>query len=334
MRIGGSPDAPRGRRCTRKARPCRAMAIHATRSPNDSFHDCLLRAAFTRRAARRALVIDDEIVGHRRSPDVERILGRIVARGPFDVGRNEVDVVRIFGEAAPGIAHVTEIIRADHMAAHAPAMRIPAVGHLLHAEPDLVDARDVPARMMQTRAVRLRERQHVVVTGMRAVQERDDVPRTIGQPQAQRLGVEAHRARHVGAEEQDVRKAPRAHDAGGRADRRGAAARRDDGCAGDALRRRRHLGRDRPFAPSVPSGSRSPDALLVRQSGAAAAGSERRALGAPCIGVDILGVEAEAHVLELFRSFAPVDRRPSDGDARRVEIDASLATPHVEPNAA
>src|SRR6185295_4281430 len=39
--------------------------------------------------ARRALVIDDEIVGHRRSPHVERVLGRMVAGLPVDVRPDE-----------------------------------------------------------------------------------------------------------------------------------------------------------------------------------------------------------------------------------------------------
>src|SRR5207302_10009917 len=96
------------------------------------------------------LVIDDEVIRYRRTPDVERVRGRVIRRLPFDIGGDEVDVVRIFGEAPPRIAYITEIIRSDDVPADAPAVEIPAIDHLLHAEADVVQRRDIPARMMKS----------------------------------------------------------------------------------------------------------------------------------------------------------------------------------------
>src|SRR5439155_1282120 len=53
-----------------------------------------LRGASLCGASRCGFVILDEVVGRRRSPDVERVFHRVVLRAPLDVGRNEVDVVR------------------------------------------------------------------------------------------------------------------------------------------------------------------------------------------------------------------------------------------------
>ena len=76
------------------------------------------------------------------------------------------------------------------MAPHAPAVRVAAIDHLLHPETDLVERRDVPARVMQSGAVRLGEGDQVMVAGMRAVQEGDDVAGVIGQAQPQRVRIE------------------------------------------------------------------------------------------------------------------------------------------------
>src|SRR5215470_15803524 len=64
-----------------------------------------------RGAPRRRFVVLDEVVRRRRAPHIERVFRRMVLRAPFEIGRNEVDVMRVLGEAAPGIAHVIEIIR-------------------------------------------------------------------------------------------------------------------------------------------------------------------------------------------------------------------------------
>src|SRR6478609_6624484 len=85
-------------------------------------------------------VIDDEVIGNRRSPDIERILRRMVGRGPVEIGGNEIDVERILGPAAPRILDVVEIIRAEYMAPDAPAFRKSLRLHQLGAEADVVEA--------------------------------------------------------------------------------------------------------------------------------------------------------------------------------------------------
>src|SRR4030095_12299457 len=104
-----------------------------------------------RGAARYGLMVLDEVIGRRRTPDVERVFRRVVFRAPVEIGRNEVDVVRVFGEAAPGVAHVIEVIRADDVPPDAPPIGVAAVLHLLHAKADIVESGDVPARMMDAR---------------------------------------------------------------------------------------------------------------------------------------------------------------------------------------
>src|SRR5437667_11752796 len=120
-------------------------------------------------------MIDDEIIRDGRSPDIEGVLRRMIPGLPVDRRRNEIDVVRILGEAAPWVANVTEIVGPEHMAPHAPAVRVAAIDHLLHPETDLVEGRYVPARMMQSGTIRFGEGDQVMVARMRAVQEGDDL---------------------------------------------------------------------------------------------------------------------------------------------------------------
>ena len=63
----------------------------------------------------------------------------MVAALPIDVGRNEIHIAGIFRVAAPGVAHVVEVIRPEHMTSQAPAAGESLVGHLHGPEPDLVN---------------------------------------------------------------------------------------------------------------------------------------------------------------------------------------------------
>src|SRR6266550_9634745 len=83
----------------------------------------VVRASRSLLPARRGFVVDDEVVGHRRAPDIERVGRRMIGRLPVDIGGNEVDIVGIFGEAAPRIAHVAEIVRTDDVSSDAPTVR-------------------------------------------------------------------------------------------------------------------------------------------------------------------------------------------------------------------
>src|SRR5215471_2064805 len=85
------------------------------------------------------------------TPDIEGIFGGMIASLPVDVGRNVVDVAGIFGIAAPGVADVMEIIRAEHMTAETPARAVSLRRHLHRAKPDRLHRTRVPAQMMKSR---------------------------------------------------------------------------------------------------------------------------------------------------------------------------------------
>src|SRR5690349_13655171 len=91
-----------------------------------------------RASASREFVVDDKVLGQRRPPDVERVLGRVVPGGPLAAGFDEVDVERVLRIAAPGVAHVTEVVGAEHMTPDAPALRVAGLLHLARAEADRV----------------------------------------------------------------------------------------------------------------------------------------------------------------------------------------------------
>src|SRR5690242_5894877 len=81
------------------------------------------------------LVVAAEILRHWRAPAIERVLGRMVAGPPRPVARDLVDVAEILGHAHPGIAHIVEEVRPQHMAAEAPAVAIAGADHGLGAHP-------------------------------------------------------------------------------------------------------------------------------------------------------------------------------------------------------
>ena len=113
--------------------------------------------------------------GDVRTPQVERSPPAAGPRLPVLVDRDVVDVAGIFRVAAPRIAHVVEIVGAEHVAAEAPAVGEALVGHVGGADADVVDRADVPEQMMQAGAVRLHERDHVMVAAVDAVHERDQI---------------------------------------------------------------------------------------------------------------------------------------------------------------
>src|ERR1700691_5526965 len=130
-------------------------------------------------------MIDGEVHWRGWTPDIEGIMRRIVFGLPVAVGRDIVDISGIFRIAAPGVAHIMEVVRAEHMAPEAPAGAEALVRHLHGAEADLVDRADIPAEMMQARAFRLGQRDQVMIAAMDAVHEGNAVTAAIREPQPQ-----------------------------------------------------------------------------------------------------------------------------------------------------
>src|SRR5580704_523982 len=120
-------------------------------------------------------VIHGKVVGRRRPPHVERILRWIITGPPFDVCRDEVDVVGEFGEAPPWVLYIGEIVRPYHVPADAPPPDIAARDHVLHADANVVDARDLPTRMVVPRPLGFHERQHMMIAGVRSMHESDEL---------------------------------------------------------------------------------------------------------------------------------------------------------------
>src|SRR5262245_11656802 len=135
--------------------------------------------------------VPPEIGGHVGAPRVERVGRRVVLGLPGHVGRDVVDVAKILGEAAPGIADVMEEIRTDDVAAEAPAVAVALVEQPAAADADLVYVGHLEAGVVVARALVLEEGEHVVVAATLAVaQESDDVRRAVRQPHADDAGVE------------------------------------------------------------------------------------------------------------------------------------------------
>ena len=93
--------------------------------------------------------VEREFARHIRPPEIERILRLVVGGRPALFLRDVVDVAGIFRETAPRIAHVVEVVGAEHVTAETPAFGPALVVHAHGAEPDIVDARDVPTAMME-----------------------------------------------------------------------------------------------------------------------------------------------------------------------------------------
>src|SRR3546814_5675797 len=59
------------------------------------------------------LQIGNKVFGWRRTPEEHGVFGRVVARRPFAISRNKVDISGIFAVTAPGIANIIKIIRSE-----------------------------------------------------------------------------------------------------------------------------------------------------------------------------------------------------------------------------
>ena len=115
----------------------------------------------------------------------------MVRVGPVVIDRNVVDIGRILAPAAPRVSHVMEVVGAEHVPAHTPARSEAFVGHLHSAEPDLVNAANVPAQVVQTAGGRFGECQHVMIAAMDAVHKGDAVAGSVGQSQPKNVAIES-----------------------------------------------------------------------------------------------------------------------------------------------
>src|SRR6478672_9952149 len=109
------------------------------------------------------LVIVNEVLGDVRPPRIEGIVRGVIPRYPVAGGGDVVDIGGIFAEASPRILHIVEVVRAEHVAAQAPAFDEALVEHVHGAGADLVDRTDIPTEAMMAGSVRARKRDHVMI---------------------------------------------------------------------------------------------------------------------------------------------------------------------------
>src|SRR4029079_11243826 len=98
-----------------------------------SWSDCVAQTT----SALAAFVVDRKFARHLRTPEIKRILRLVIGGRPTLVLRNVVDIARIFGEAAPRVAHVVEIVGAKHMPPETPAFGPALVVHAHGAQADI-----------------------------------------------------------------------------------------------------------------------------------------------------------------------------------------------------
>ena len=115
----------------------------------------------------------------------------------------------IFRIAPPGVAHIMETIRAQHMAAEAPAGGVAFIRHLHGAETDLVDRADIPAQWCSPGPPDLRTRPVMVAAVeacMKATFPSDD-PRAA----SPHVAVKTDRAANIRRVDHNVRQPSRAN---------------------------------------------------------------------------------------------------------------------------
>src|SRR2546427_4085081 len=156
----------------------------------------------SRRRALLELAVQAEVLGHRRTPAVERVRLGEVARFPRALLGNVVEVVEVLGKAPPGVADVIEEVRADDVTSETPP-RLPArLLHLHGAQRDLAHAADLERPVVEARPPRREEGEIVVIRG--AAQEDDDLARPVGELHPEYARVEVELALEVAGEEEHV----------------------------------------------------------------------------------------------------------------------------------
>ena len=252
----------------------------------------------------------------------------MIRRRPVGVGRNIVDVGRIFAVRAPGIADVVEEIGPEHMASEAPTFVVALAEHMHGAEADLIDAAHVPAQVVHAGPARLAERNHVVIAAVHAVHERDAFAGMVGKPEPKHLRIEFDGLHHVRGEHQHMREPAGMGAFDGAAVRRAAMERRRGRLDERALLVGRRLRRDRDFdRVAVVVVDPDPVRLDARRPIDALDAEGLELLGEA---VEIVLEYAERDVLVLLaRSLA--DRAPDMRTALRRERESGAAFADLEP---
>ena len=128
---------------------------------------------------------------------------------PTNVRWYVVDIAGIFAVTAPRIAHVVKEIRTERVPPQTPTFCVAFIGHVHRAEPDIANASNIPTAMVHARRIGLTKGQHVMITSMNCMHERDYVCRTIRELQTEVLRVEVDCLVDVRCEDEDVRKPAR-----------------------------------------------------------------------------------------------------------------------------
>src|SRR5207248_9513305 len=144
-----------------------------------------------------------------RTPDVKRVLRRVVRRFPVSIGRDVIDIAKVLGHAVPRISDVVEEVRADDVPAESPAVLVALVEQVAGAHADLVDVADLEARVVETRLVRLDEAENVMIAASVPAHKGDDVLRAVRELKARDARVEVHHLLHLRSEAQRVPEARR-----------------------------------------------------------------------------------------------------------------------------
>src|SRR5438105_11376874 len=97
-----------------------------------------------------------------------------------------------------------EEIRSEHVASKTPAITVPGIEHRLRAQSDIIRRFHLKARVVKTASRILHQRQHMMVTARRKVQESDDAGNAIGQLQSEHADIEIRRALKIRREQQHM----------------------------------------------------------------------------------------------------------------------------------
>src|ERR1700739_3191871 len=88
----------------------------------------------------------------RRTPQKDRLFGRMIERLPFHLCGDVVHGGRELAPASPRAARVVEVVGAQNVTPPPPSARVARRVHASHAEADVLDGGHVPAQVMERRS--------------------------------------------------------------------------------------------------------------------------------------------------------------------------------------